>query len=125
MLPTGCSTCRFGQGGGGWDSEQAASSSCARELGPRLAHLQEVGLSQTRSLSHSGSGSGSGSNTVIIGAAAGAAAGVVLVAFGAWKASKKCNAPTEPLTEVVSAGVLEQGSAKDRIESLLFYQQGQ
>eukprot|EP00961_Rhodomonas_salina_P045920 616559-Rhodomonas_salina.1 len=73
------------------------------------------------------SSSGSGSNTIVIGAAAGAAVCVVLVAFGAWKASKKCNAPTEPLTEVVSTGVVEPEpvSEKARIENLLFQDQRQ
>eukprot|EP00961_Rhodomonas_salina_P088553 1190989-Rhodomonas_salina.1 len=65
----------------------------------------------------------SGSKTAIIGAAAGAAAGVVLVAFGAWKAASKCGSPAdEPLTEVlaVSAGVVEPVNEKERIEQLLF-----
>ena len=69
--------------------------------------------------------SGSGSSSMIIGAAAGAAAGVVLMAFGAWKASTRCKAPAEPLSEVVSVkarGVAEPVSEKARIEDLLFSQ---
>jgi len=68
--------------------------------------------------------SGSNSNTVMVGAAAGAAVGVVLVALGAWKAAKQCRAPAEPVSEVVSmvpTGVAQDGSAeKARIEGLLF-----
>jgi len=73
----------------------------------------------------SASQSGSSSHTMMIGASAGAAAGVVLLAFVAWRASKQCRSPAEPLTEVVSTvstGVVAQDgvSEKDRIESLLF-----
>jgi len=65
----------------------------------------------------------SSSNTMMIGAAAGAAAGVVLLALVAWHASKKCRAPTAPLTEVVASGVVDQSPGhmdKVSIEGLLF-----
>jgi len=76
---------------------------------------------------------GSSSNTLMVGAAAGAAAGVVLVAFVSWRASKRWRGPTEPLTEVVSTvptvptGVVAHDGAaeKARIEGLLFGYQTQ
>lgn len=56
------------------------------------------------------------SNTLIISVAAGTAVGVVLVAVGVWKASNKCSAPTEPLTEVISMAVVEPVNANKRIK---------
>eukprot|EP00961_Rhodomonas_salina_P257433 3479184-Rhodomonas_salina.1 len=56
-----------------------------------------------------------------MGAAAGAAAGVVLLALVAWQASRKCRAPAEP--PLMSAGVVAQSAGhmdKVAIEGLLF-----
>eukprot|EP00961_Rhodomonas_salina_P098080 1320170-Rhodomonas_salina.1 len=66
--------------------------------------------------------SGSGSTTLMVAAAAGAAAGVVMMAVFAWRVSKKCRAPTQPLTEVVSTSVVDAAgvSEKARIEGVLF-----
>eukprot|EP00961_Rhodomonas_salina_P117678 1583775-Rhodomonas_salina.1 len=68
----------------------------------------------------SGSEGGSWSSTAIIGAAAGAAAGVVVVAFGEWKVSQQCKAQPEPLSEIISTSVVAPASEKERIKNLLF-----
>eukprot|EP00961_Rhodomonas_salina_P215742 2914496-Rhodomonas_salina.1 len=64
--------------------------------------------------------SGSGISSMLIGAGGWAVAGVMLVVCGAWKASKRCRAPPEPLQEVVSTSVVRSASDKDRIEDIIF-----